>query len=68
MIHHVSHRLPFHDSPADVQVYRFPTSLCTDRRRRINSSEPDWDQTQCSANRDCGYCFVVRDMHSSGFT
>jgi hypothetical protein len=26
----------------EVQVYRFPNSLCTDRGRRINNSEPDW--------------------------
>ena len=25
---------------SEVQVYRFPNSLCTDRGRRINNSEP----------------------------
>jgi hypothetical protein len=29
----------------EVQVYRFPNELCSDRGRRINNSEPDWDQT-----------------------
>ena len=26
----------------EVQVYRFPNGMCTDRGRRINNSEPDW--------------------------
>jgi hypothetical protein len=29
----------------EVQVYRFPSELCTDRGRRINNSAPDWEQT-----------------------
>jgi hypothetical protein len=29
----------------EVQVYRFPNSLCTDNGRRINNSLPDWEQT-----------------------
>jgi hypothetical protein len=29
----------------EVQVYRFPNELCTDRGRRINNSEPEWEQT-----------------------
>ena len=29
----------------EVQVYRFPNDLCSDRGRRINNSEPGWDQT-----------------------
>jgi hypothetical protein len=29
----------------EVQVYRFPNELCRDRGRRINNSEPDWEQT-----------------------
>jgi len=29
----------------EVQVYRFPNELCSDRGRRINNSEPDWEQT-----------------------
>jgi len=28
-----------------VQVYRFPNALCSDRGRRINNSEPDWEAT-----------------------
>ena len=30
---------------SEVQVYRFPNSLCTDRGRRINNSEPEWEKT-----------------------
>ncbi len=30
---------------SEVQVYRFPNELCSDRGRRINNSEPDWETT-----------------------
>src|SRR5262249_32971872 len=30
---------------SEVQVYRFPNTMCSDRGRRINNSEADWDQT-----------------------
>ena len=30
---------------SEVQVYRFPNQLCTDRGRRINNSEPDWPES-----------------------
>ncbi len=29
----------------EVQVYRFPNSLCTDRGRAINQQEPGWEKT-----------------------
>lgn len=29
----------------EVQVYRFPNSLCTDKGRAINQMEPGWEQT-----------------------
>jgi hypothetical protein len=29
----------------EVQVYRFPHSLCTDNGRAINQQEPGWDKT-----------------------
>ena len=29
----------------EVQVYRFPNELCSDRGRRINNSEPEWEKT-----------------------
>src|ERR1700752_4795438 len=30
---------------SEVQVYRFPNQLCSDRGRRINNSEPGWETT-----------------------
>jgi hypothetical protein len=30
---------------SEVQVYRFPNTMCTDRGRRINNSEAGWEQT-----------------------
>jgi hypothetical protein len=30
---------------SEVQVYRFPNTLCTDRGRAINQQEPGWEQT-----------------------
>jgi hypothetical protein len=29
----------------EVQVYRFPNALCSDRGRTINNSEPGWEKT-----------------------
>jgi hypothetical protein len=29
----------------EVQVYRFPNQLCTDRGRAINQQEPGWEDT-----------------------
>ena len=30
---------------SEVQVYRFPNSLCTDNGRAINQREPGWEKT-----------------------
>jgi hypothetical protein len=30
---------------SEVQIYRFPNELCSDRGRRINNSEPGWETT-----------------------
>ena len=30
---------------SEVQVYRFPNSLCTDKGRAINQQEPGWEQS-----------------------
>ena len=30
---------------SEVQVYRFPNSLCTDKGRAINQQEPGWENT-----------------------
>jgi hypothetical protein len=29
----------------EIQVYRFPNTLCTDRGRAINQQEPGWEKT-----------------------
>jgi hypothetical protein len=29
----------------EVQVYRFPNAMCTDRGRAINQAEPGWENT-----------------------
>jgi hypothetical protein len=29
----------------EIQVYRFPNALCTDRGRAINQAEPGWENT-----------------------
>ena len=30
---------------SEVQVYRFPNTLCTDKGRAINQQEPGWEET-----------------------
>lgn len=36
----------------EVQVYRFPNSLCTDKGRAINQQEPGWDKTLTGIPRE----------------
>ncbi len=36
----------------EVQVYRFPNQLCTDRGRAINQSEPGWENTLTGVPRE----------------
>jgi len=36
----------------EVQVYRFPNSLCTDRGRAINQREPGWENTLTGIPKD----------------
>lgn len=33
------------NSEFEVQVFRFPSKLCTDKGRAINNNKPDWPQT-----------------------
>jgi hypothetical protein len=37
---------------SEVQVYRFPNSLCTDRGRAINQREPGWEKTLTGIPRE----------------
>jgi len=36
----------------EVQVYRFPNSLCTDHGRAINQMEPGWERTLTGIPRE----------------
>ena len=37
---------------SEVQVYRFPNSLCTDKGRAINKQEPGWENTLTGIPRE----------------
>jgi hypothetical protein len=50
----------------EVQVYRFPHDLCTDRGRRINNTEPGWEQT-LEGRPKSGFEFWRDHLRSLGF-
>jgi hypothetical protein len=50
----------------EVQVYRFPNELCSDHGRRINNSEPDWEQT-LEGRPKLGYEFWRDHLRPLGF-
>jgi hypothetical protein len=50
----------------EVQVYRFPNELCSDRGRRINNSEPDWEHT-LEGRPKLGYEFWRDHLKPLGF-
>ena len=50
----------------EVQVYRFPNSLCSDGGRRINNVLPDWEQTLEGRPR-LGYEFWREHLRPLGF-
>lgn len=50
----------------EVQVYRFPNDLCTDRGRRINNGEPGWEQT-LEGRPKAGYEFWHEHLRPLGF-
>jgi len=50
----------------EVQVYRFPNELCSDRGRRINNGEPDWEATLEGRPKD-GYEFWREHLRPLGF-
>src|SRR5271169_2852885 len=50
----------------EIQVYRFPNSLCTDRGRRINNSEAGWEQT-LEGRPKLGYEFWNEHLKPLGF-
>ncbi|MBV9376082.1 MAG: hypothetical protein JO320_13675 [Alphaproteobacteria bacterium] len=51
---------------SEVQVYRFPNTMCTDRGRRINNSEPDWENT-LEGRPKAGYEFWHDHLRPLGF-
>ena len=50
----------------EVQVYRFPNELCSDRGRRINNSEPGWEET-LEGRPKAGYEFWHDHLRPLGF-
>lgn len=50
----------------EIQVYRFPNAMCTDRGRRINNAEADWPQT-LEGRPKAGYEFWREHLHPLGF-
>ena len=50
----------------EVQVYRFPNTLCTDRGRAINQLEPGWEKTLTGIPKEI-YEFWDRRLRSLGY-
>jgi hypothetical protein len=50
----------------EVQVYRFPNTLCTDRGRAINQQEPGWETTLTGIPKEI-YQFWDRRLRSLGY-
>jgi hypothetical protein len=50
----------------EVQVYRFPNDLCKDRGRKINNSEPGWEET-LEGRPKLGYQFWHDQLRPLGF-
>jgi molybdopterin-biosynthesis enzyme MoeA-like protein len=50
----------------EVQVYRFPNDLCTDRGRAINQQEPGWETTLTGLPKEM-YEFWERQLRPRGY-
>ena len=50
----------------EVQVYRFPNSLCTDQGRAINQQEPGWETTLTGIPKEI-YEFWDRQLRPLGY-
>jgi hypothetical protein len=50
----------------EVQVYRFPNSLCTDHGRAINQQEPGWESTLTGLPKEM-YEFWDRQLRPLGY-
>src|SRR5215467_6974720 len=51
---------------SEVQVYRFPNSLCTDHGRAINQQEPGWEKTLSGIPKEI-YEFWDRRLRPLGY-
>ena len=51
---------------AEVEVLRFPNSLCTDHGRAINNNEPGWENTLTGLPKEM-YQFWDRNMRPLGY-
>ena len=54
------------DGQSEVQIYRFPNELCTDRGRAINNFDPDWPNT-LTARPKLAYEFWRDHLRPLGF-
>ena len=50
----------------EIQVYRFPNSLCTDRGRAINQQEAGWEKTLTGIPKEI-YDFWHRHLRDRGY-
>ena len=50
----------------EVQVYRFPNTLCTDHGRAINQQESGWETTLTGVPKEI-YEFWARQLRSLGY-
>ena len=50
----------------EVEVYRFPNTLCTDRGRAINQQEPGWEKTLTGIPKEI-YEFWCRCLQPLGY-
>jgi hypothetical protein len=50
----------------EVQVYRFPNTLCTDHGRAINQQEPGWETTLTGLPKEM-YQFWERHLRPRGY-
>ena len=50
----------------EVQVYRFPNTLCTDRGRAINQQEPGWENTLTGVPKEI-YGLWERHFRARGY-
>jgi uncharacterized protein YpuA (DUF1002 family) len=50
----------------EVQVYRFPNSMCTDRGRAINQQEAGWEKTLTGIPKEI-YDFWHRHLRDRGY-